>query len=179
MDPEVFQFAMANAANIDALSSLYELDFEHPLTADEKALIITGPRDFGYLVKVRDLYVGQILCRWVVDFEAYRANVQAGVNQKPFQLCVASVSVLESYRGCGIGRRLLTYVMQQVKRATYFSLHVRVSNETAQRLYKRHGFTVNSTVARYYRTEAAFYMTAPNPNYDPTANEDLLQTRAK
>jgi ribosomal protein S18 acetylase RimI-like enzyme len=76
----------------------------------------------------------------------------------------ASVSVAESHRRCGVGRRMLTYAMQEGAEATHFALHVRASNDPAQRLYGRHGFTIKNRVYGYYGDEDAFYMTAPNPH---------------
>jgi ribosomal protein S18 acetylase RimI-like enzyme len=165
MDDDIFKFEPITEENIDILAYMHDVNFQDVLDDDRRQGILTGSREFGFLVKAVDRYVGEILCRWYPDAHGYRRHLMARGSRHPYVLYLSSVSVIESHRGCGVGRRMLNHVMRIGRRASHFSLHVRVSNEAAQRLYRRHGFTIAQRVHRYYHDEDAFYMTAPNPRH--------------
>lgn len=92
---------------------------------------------------------------------------------------ITSLAVLPEYRRQGIAHELMSQVHN--KMLEYFdaeasSLHVRVTNEKAIRLYRDTlGYTVVQTVPKYYQDgEDAFLMTAPlasKPSVDPLADD--------
>ena len=63
-----------------------------------------------------------------------------------------SGAVKNNYRRAGIGEGLLISVIELARQldATVVTLEVRVSNETAQALYKKYGFQVVGRRPRYY-----------------------------
>jgi ribosomal-protein-alanine N-acetyltransferase len=65
---------------------------------------------------------------------------------------VTTIGVDPSYRGQGFGELLfLTMVDEAIARgANWLTLEVRVSNDSAQALYRKYGFTVHGTRKRYY-----------------------------
>ena len=68
------------------------------------------------------------------------------------ELQIANFAVKPEYRKLGIGRMLLTHVMQLAREndcATAF-LEVRASNLAARKLYRRLGFEEDGVRARYY-----------------------------
>lgn len=73
---------------------------------------------------------------------------------------ITSVTIKNTYRGLGYGRRLFQYLldMAQCDGATSATLEVRESNLRAQKLYETFGFRVTGRRKRYY----------------PTTNEDAL-----
>lgn len=66
---------------------------------------------------------------------------------------ITNVAVHPDHRGKGIGHRLMQAVEELAKRrgATRMTLEVRVSNEIAQRLYRKLGYIAAGIRPRYYR----------------------------
>ena len=65
---------------------------------------------------------------------------------------VTTICVDAEYRGRGLGELLfLCMIDEAISRGTnWLTLEVRVSNEAAQTLYRKYGFTVHGTRKRYY-----------------------------
>jgi len=78
---------------------------------------------------------------------------------------ITTVGVLPEYRGRHLGELLLVALIDEALRrgANWLTLEVRVSNEAAQRLYRKYGFAVQGTRRRYYsdNNEDAFIMWSP------------------
>jgi ribosomal-protein-alanine N-acetyltransferase len=64
---------------------------------------------------------------------------------------VTTIGVDHGYRGRGFGELLLLALIDEAVRrgATWLTLEVRVSNDVAQRLYRKYGFAVQGTRRRY------------------------------
>jgi [ribosomal protein S18]-alanine N-acetyltransferase len=65
---------------------------------------------------------------------------------------ITTIAVDEPYRGRGLGEWLLATAFDEAVRrgANWLTLEVRVSNESAQALYRKWGFSVQGTRRRYY-----------------------------
>ena len=65
---------------------------------------------------------------------------------------ITTIAVDPDYRGQGLGELLLVAMINEALRrgATWITLEVRVSNDLAQRLYRKYGFIVQGTRRRYY-----------------------------
>lgn len=65
---------------------------------------------------------------------------------------ITNIAVRPEFRGRGIGERILKDMIERAKSrgATKMTLEVRVSNLTAQRLYKRLGFVARGLRRGYY-----------------------------
>jgi ribosomal-protein-alanine N-acetyltransferase len=79
---------------------------------------------------------------------------------------ITTIAVRNTYRGQRVGERLLIELIDvaiQFK-ANLVTLEVRVSNEMAQRLYDKYGFSKAGVRRRYYtdNSEDAFIMTTDN-----------------
>lgn len=85
---------------------------------------------------------------------------------------ITNIAIRPKYRGKGLGKALLIYVMElaSLAGATKMTLEVRVSNEIAQNLYKNLGFEVKGIRPRYYtdNQEDAYIMWV---NLDAKENE--------
>jgi ribosomal-protein-alanine N-acetyltransferase len=79
---------------------------------------------------------------------------------------ITTIALRTNRRGRGLGELLLASLMEMAYdvRAQRVTLEVRVSNEAAQRLYRKYGFHVEGTRARYYsdNNEDAYIMTTGN-----------------
>ncbi|MGI9254119.1 MAG: ribosomal protein S18-alanine N-acetyltransferase [Thermomicrobiales bacterium] len=75
---------------------------------------------------------------------------------------LTTIAIDEPYRGRGLGEALLIAVFDEAIRRgiNWVTLEVRVSNESAQALYRKWGFTVQGTRKRYYsdNNEDAYIM---------------------
>jgi ribosomal-protein-alanine N-acetyltransferase len=79
---------------------------------------------------------------------------------------VTTIAVHPDFRGRKLGEELLVHLLEEAiaARASWITLEVRESNTTAQRLYRKYGFTVVSTRRGYYsdNNENALVMWAGN-----------------
>jgi len=65
---------------------------------------------------------------------------------------ITNIAILPEYRGRNLGEALLNEVIEKAKKlgAHSMTLEVRVSNETAQKLYRKFGFLNGGIRKRYY-----------------------------
>lgn len=65
---------------------------------------------------------------------------------------ITNIAILPQYRGQKLGEALLKEVIHQAKilGANTMTLEVRVSNEVAKKLYRKHGFQNGGIRKRYY-----------------------------
>jgi [ribosomal protein S18]-alanine N-acetyltransferase len=65
---------------------------------------------------------------------------------------ITTIGVDPDFRGQGLGELLLVAMIDEALRrgATWITLEVRVSNDLAQRLYRKYGFIVQGTRRHYY-----------------------------
>lgn len=79
---------------------------------------------------------------------------------------ITTIGVDPELRGQGLGEWLLVHLIDEAVRrnAGWLTLEVRVSNEPAQALYAKYGFTVHGTRKRYYsdNNEDAHIMWSPS-----------------
>jgi [ribosomal protein S18]-alanine N-acetyltransferase len=79
---------------------------------------------------------------------------------------VTTIGVLPDYRGRGLGEMLLIELFEEAMRrgAEWVTLEVRVSNDPAQALYSKYGFTRQGIRRRYYSDngEDAYIMWSPS-----------------
>jgi len=77
-------------------------------------------------------------------------------------LSVLSLAVAPESRGQGIGAKMLKWAEEKGKlrfpRASHITLHVRVDNDSALRLYERCGFTVKSHMPDFYDNADGYCM---------------------
>jgi ribosomal-protein-alanine N-acetyltransferase len=76
---------------------------------------------------------------------------------------VVSVAVLEEHRQKGIGTRLIQLAQEEMKKksANESYLEVRISNQSAVKLYEELGYKVTGKLEAYYRDgEPAYVMAA-------------------
>ena len=88
-----------------------------------------------YLLLLRDIPVGFIVMRWTGD-----------------QAEILNIAIAPEYQGQGLGRHLLSYVIDIVrnKRVLSLFLEVRFSNKKAQKLYNALGFNEIGVRPAYY-----------------------------
>ncbi len=95
---------------------------------------------------------------------------------------ITTIAVDPAHRRCGVGELLLNGLIDQAYalEATMVTLEVRVSNDAAQRLYLKYGFTVVGTRRRYYTDngEDALLMSIEALN-DPAYRERLNVLRRR
>ncbi len=79
---------------------------------------------------------------------------------------ITTIGVDPDLRGRGLGEWLLVHLIEEAitRNASWLTLEVRVSNQSAQSLYEKYGFTVHGTRKRYYsdNDEDAYIMWSPS-----------------
>lgn len=106
----------------------------------------------------------------------------AGMWQVMDEAHVTTIGVSPEYQGRGLGELLFsTLVDETIRReATWLTLEVRVSNYSAQQLYRKYGFTIQGKRARYYtdNNEDAYIMWSESfKNLGYIDQIDLLRRR--
>ena len=76
----------------------------------------------------------------------------AGLCDYPDEAFVQTIAVAPAAQGNGLGSRLLTELLDEAarRRQRVVSLEVRADNDSAQRLYARHGFARSGVRRGYY-----------------------------
>ncbi len=79
---------------------------------------------------------------------------------------IISFAVKKEFRGKGIGDKLLKAAIERCRRRgkERILLEVRVSNEIAQRLYKKNGFKIIDVIPNYYNDGEDAYLMALDLN---------------
>jgi ribosomal-protein-alanine N-acetyltransferase len=94
---------------------------------------------------------------------------------------VTTIGVRPTHRGKGLGELMLVDLFEEAGRrgAEWLTLEVRVSNESAQALYRKYGFTRQGLRRRYYSDngEDAYIMWSPSLRTDEF-NERFARLRA-
>ena len=70
-----------------------------------------------------------------------------GIEKILDEVHIINMAVDPGYRDKGVGKRLMQHVLNDEE---VFFLEVRVSNETAKKIYERYGFKVINTRKEYY-----------------------------
>ncbi len=95
---------------------------------------------------------------------------------------IATIAVHPEWRGRGLGELLLLSLLEQAIRrgAQKATLEVRLSNQAAQRLYRKYDFEVVALRSRYYadNNEDAYLMATPSFER-PTFQANLEHCRAR
>ncbi|MFN8591571.1 MAG: ribosomal protein S18-alanine N-acetyltransferase [Thermomicrobiales bacterium] len=93
---------------------------------------------------------------------------------------ITTIGVDAAYRGRGLGELLLLSLVDEAisRGANWLTLEVRVSNTSAQTLYRKYGLTVHGTRKRYYsdNNEDALIMWSPSLR-EPSFRERIEKLR--
>ena len=108
------------------------------------------------VAELNDRIVGYIMCKIEFGFSNYR---KLGFVKKGH---VVSVAVLERDRGKGIGKALMLEGISGVmgRKSDEIYLEVRISNESAIKMYEKLGFQIKSKLRTYYRDGEDAYLMA-------------------
>lgn len=100
--------------------------------------------------------VGYIMCKLEFGFSNFR---KLGFVKKGH---VVSVAVRDEHRGKGLGKALMQEATSGLiaKKADEIYLEVRVSNESAVKMYERLGFVIKTKIRAYYRDGEEAYLMA-------------------
>ena len=105
---------------------------------------------------VSDNLVGAICCR--IETTESKEEGGAAINK----LYIMTLGVLAPYRQLGIGKQLVSKVLDYVEKTPELNLsevylHVQTSNDTAQTFYGKFGFSVTGTIENYYKVYIYIY----------------------
>jgi len=108
------------------------------------------------VAEVNDNIIGYIMCKIEFGFSNFR---KLGFVKKGH---VVSVAVLDQHRGKGVGRALMLEGVNGVvsRKSDEIYLEVRISNESAIKMYEKLGFQIKSRLRTYYRDGEDAYLMA-------------------
>jgi len=123
--------------DLEAVAALEEATFTNPWTLEMLTREIARP-EVGrlYVLRLPRIPVAAFCACWTVADELH----------------INTIAVTAELRGQGLGTRLMEYVLRDASRDGFHraTLEVRRSNEAAQRLYSRLGFSVAAIRPGYY-----------------------------
>ena len=148
------------AADLDAVTAIEEATFPRPWQRSAFAHELEQNPAARYFVAEREGRVIGFIGTWIIIDESEITNF----------------AILSGERGRGYGRQLITEALQYLSNlgASYTTLEVRKSNETAQNLYKSLGFFKVGVRKKYYEDngEDALLMLCDHlPPADPDFEE--------
>jgi len=158
-----------HAKNINSVSEIDHLSFDPPWPKDSYAfeinqstishmVVLELPRD-----EQSELPQAKVGCRRLFD-GLFSKNGQSnshgtvigygGLWQIADEAHISTIAIHPDYRGQGYGEILLAGMVGKalMLKADYMVLEVRVSNEVAQKLYRKYGFTEFDLKKNYYRS---------------------------
>ncbi|MDG4658327.1 ribosomal protein S18-alanine N-acetyltransferase [Ectobacillus antri] len=133
---KVVTFRNMELNDIPAVAAIENLSFAIPWTPEAFERELTANEYAYYIVAEEANEVIGYCGMWLIVDESHITNI----------------AIHPSCRGRKLGEQLLTYCMNQarLKGAKTMTLEVRVSNETAQNLYRKLGFLNGGIRKRYY-----------------------------
>ena len=129
--------ALAGPADLDGIIAIEEATFHKPTgRAWYEAELQRPGVCFVFVIRTPEFPVAGFCAFWRVADEIHINNL----------------AIRPELRGCGLGRRLLTGVLEAADQmgAPRATLEVRRSNDPARRLYQRAGFRVAAVRPAYY-----------------------------
>ncbi|MDZ7820151.1 MAG: N-acetyltransferase [Aliarcobacter sp.] len=127
---------MINKANIEDLTSLYDIErevfFNDPFSMSKSSIKYHILKNELYKIEIDGEIAGYIL--WLKRKKYYR---------------LYSLAIANSFQNRGLAKKLIEYSFENLKDKD-FSLEVKVSNETAINLYKKFGFEIKKVLKDYY-----------------------------
>lgn len=121
---------------------------------------IKAPEGFVKLVYYNDLLVGAVCCRKERQFSSRPAENENGLSSPTSEkssLYILTLGVLAPYRERGVGKKLLSHVLNLVETSPHCKdvsevyLHVQDGNDDALRFYRSQGFDVTEKLFGYYK----------------------------
>ncbi|MEI5909463.1 ribosomal protein S18-alanine N-acetyltransferase [Bacillus spongiae] len=132
-----YQLRLMNVNDVKKVMEVEKASFSVPWNEDAFYNELNKNRFAQYMVLEIDNQIIGYCGMWLIIDEAHITNI----------------AILPSYRGLRLGEGLMRYVMKYAveKGATSMTLEVRLSNETAQSLYRKLGFQNGGIRKNYYR----------------------------
>ena len=132
-------------------------DIPHVYEIERKSF----PYPFGEVL-IGSLYFGAPELCFVLEQNGKMIGfLLGGYTSIPRQAHILSFAILEGFRGEGLGKELLIYLLNQLKSLEFSSvkLEVNVDNQRAIELYESLQFRIESRIRKYYQDNSdAFTM---------------------
>ena len=107
----------------------------------------------AFLAELAAKHIHYVAARTDDKLVGYAGIARLG-RKRPYEYEIHTVGVDPAYQGQGIGRQLVTRLLEIASGATVF-LEVRTDNEAAIKLYESLGFVIVGLRKRYYRASGA------------------------
>jgi len=111
----------------------------------------------AFLAELEAKHIHYVAARTDDKLVGYGGIARLG-RKKPYEYEIHTIGVDAAYQGQGIGRQLLTALLEYANGGTIF-LEVRTDNDAAISLYESVGFVRVGMRRRYYRASGAYAYT--------------------
>eukprot|EP01029_Cantina_marsupialis_P013390 TRINITY_DN2960_c0_g4_i1.p1 TRINITY_DN2960_c0_g4~~TRINITY_DN2960_c0_g4_i1.p1 ORF type:complete len:171 (-),score=19.95 TRINITY_DN2960_c0_g4_i1:280-792(-) len=125
--------------NLEAFKLINKLCFPVDYSLKFYNYVLESDNRFAKMVRWNGVLVGAFSCRSLNDGKT---------------LYIATLGVLSCYQKCGVGSKMLEYLLNAAKEDSSIEeiiLHVHTINESAIRMYKKCGFEVTEHLENYYK----------------------------
>jgi ribosomal-protein-alanine N-acetyltransferase len=118
------------------------------------------PFPFGEVLIGNIFYTAPELCFIIEKSDKIIGFLLGGYTPIPKRAHILSIAVLEELRGQGLGRHLLTYFLNSIRKLGYQSvkLEVNIDNHKAIKLYEEFNFKIESKIRKYYQDGSDAYL---------------------
>jgi len=118
------------------------------------------PLPFGEVLIGNIFYTAPELCFIAERSSEIVGFLLGGYTPIPKRAHILSIAVLEEHRGQGLGRQLLTYFLDSIRKLGYQSvkLEVNIDNYKAIKLYEEFNFKIESRIRKYYQDDSDAYL---------------------
>ncbi|NPD88044.1 MAG: ribosomal protein S18-alanine N-acetyltransferase [Asgard group archaeon] len=118
------------------------------------------PFPFGEVLIGNIFYAAPELCFIIERDKKIIGFLMAGYTPIPKRVHILSIAVLEESRGQGLGRKILTYFLNSIRKLGYLSvkLEVNIDNNKAIKLYEEFNFKIESKIRKYYQDGSDAYL---------------------
>lgn len=118
------------------------------------------PFPFGEVLIGNIFYAAPELCFIIESDENIIGFLMGGYTAIPKRAHILSIAVLEEFRGQGLGRKILTYFLNSIRKLGYLSvkLEVSIDNNKAIKLYEEFNFKIDSKIRKYYQDDSDAYL---------------------
>ncbi|WP_299004996.1 ribosomal protein S18-alanine N-acetyltransferase [uncultured Shewanella sp.] len=122
--------------DVSEMASIAQLAHSHPMSES------TIKSCFGHLYRVSGIYSDEVLAGFAIVHQIFE------------EASLMDICIAPQYQGKGLGKALLTFVIEDVKahKANKVFLEVRASSKGAQQLYLNCGFKQTGIRKGYYKT---------------------------
>ncbi|EAY23137.1 acetyltransferase, GNAT family protein [Trichomonas vaginalis G3] len=138
-------FEQVNLQNYQQLMRLDLKCFQRTFSLQYYIKVANAKEFVGFLALLDGVIIGEMTIRFSEE-----NGIKCGY--------VYSFGILSDYRSKGYGSKLFKFGMDKLNECRKVTLHVKVSNENAQKIYTKNMFKIHERIPKYYGDDDGYLM---------------------